>query len=291
MKNMKQPQLLVKSPLNYTGGKYKLLSQILPLFPSKLNTFVDLFGGGFNVGINVDAKKIIYNDNIYELCELLKYFYTNDEHNIFSDINNTILKYNLSKSNKSGFLSLRSDYNNSKNVVQFFCLISHAFNYQIRFNSKGQYNVPFGGKRSSYNDTMSNNMISFINKLHDKKIEFNCCDFRKFNFNKIKKNDFVYCDPPYLITDGSYNDGKRRNSYWDESCEVALLNLLDSLNDRKISFALSNVFEHGEKQNIVLINWAKKYNVYKINSSYKNSNYRKKTTHSVEVLITNYVLN
>ena len=35
----------VKSPLNYTGGKHKLLPQILPLFPEEINTFVDLFTG------------------------------------------------------------------------------------------------------------------------------------------------------------------------------------------------------------------------------------------------------
>ena len=52
----------IKSPLNYTGGKYKLLKQIIPLLPDNINTFVDLFGGGFNVGINVKANKIIYND-------------------------------------------------------------------------------------------------------------------------------------------------------------------------------------------------------------------------------------
>ena len=33
----------VKSPLNYTGGKYKLLPQIVPLFPEGIDTFVDLF--------------------------------------------------------------------------------------------------------------------------------------------------------------------------------------------------------------------------------------------------------
>ena len=48
---------MIKSPLNYVGGKYKLLSQILPLFPKEIDTFYDLFGGGFNVGISVDAKK------------------------------------------------------------------------------------------------------------------------------------------------------------------------------------------------------------------------------------------
>ena len=34
----------IKSPLNYTGGKFKLLSQIVPLLPQNINTFVDLFG-------------------------------------------------------------------------------------------------------------------------------------------------------------------------------------------------------------------------------------------------------
>ena len=65
----------IKSPLNYTGGKYKLLPQIIPMLPSNINTFVDLFGGGFNVGINIKANKIIYNDTISELVILLKNLY------------------------------------------------------------------------------------------------------------------------------------------------------------------------------------------------------------------------
>lgn len=36
----------IQSPLNYTGGKYKLLKQIVPLFPTNIDIFVDLFGGG-----------------------------------------------------------------------------------------------------------------------------------------------------------------------------------------------------------------------------------------------------
>ena len=48
----------IKSPLNYTGGKYKLLNSLFDIFPNNINTFVDLFAGGFNVGINVNANKI-----------------------------------------------------------------------------------------------------------------------------------------------------------------------------------------------------------------------------------------
>ena len=68
----------IKSPLNYVGGKYKLLPQILPLFPDKINTFVDLFGGGFNVGINVNADTIVYNDLESHVVELLKYLKETD---------------------------------------------------------------------------------------------------------------------------------------------------------------------------------------------------------------------
>lgn len=36
----------VKSPLNYTGGKFKLLDEIIPLFPKHIDTFCDIFAGG-----------------------------------------------------------------------------------------------------------------------------------------------------------------------------------------------------------------------------------------------------
>ena len=55
-------QEVIKSPLNFTGGKYKLLPQLLPLFPQDISTFVDLFCGGCNVAVNFSAKKIICND-------------------------------------------------------------------------------------------------------------------------------------------------------------------------------------------------------------------------------------
>ena len=53
----------IKCPLNYIGGKIKLLPQILPLFPQNIDTFVDLFCGGANVCVNVNAERKIANDN------------------------------------------------------------------------------------------------------------------------------------------------------------------------------------------------------------------------------------
>lgn len=62
---------MIKSPLNYTGGKFKLLPQILPLFP-QTNNFLDLFCGGCNVSVNVNSNKITCNDNQLFLIGLYK---------------------------------------------------------------------------------------------------------------------------------------------------------------------------------------------------------------------------
>lgn len=70
---MKNGLNLVKSPMNYVGGKYRLLSQILPLFPTKIDTFVDLFCGGLDVTLNINADKIIANDRLTPLIDIYIY--------------------------------------------------------------------------------------------------------------------------------------------------------------------------------------------------------------------------
>lgn len=68
---------LFKSPIFYMGNKYKLLPQLLPLFPKNINRFYDLFGGSGCVSGNVEANKIIYNEldiHIYinySVCSLM----------------------------------------------------------------------------------------------------------------------------------------------------------------------------------------------------------------------------
>lgn len=65
---------IIQSPLNYTGGKFKLLPQILPLFPKNIDIFVDLFCGGANVGVNVESNRTILNDTDDNLTYLFNMF-------------------------------------------------------------------------------------------------------------------------------------------------------------------------------------------------------------------------
>ena len=159
----------IKSPLNYTGGKYKLLSQILPLFPDEIDTFVDLFCGGCNIGINVDAKRIICNDYEKVIIDLYNDWKKETTEQSLKKIKTTIEKYELSKTNREGFEKIRNDYNNGNKEWQiFYCMLMHSFNYEIRFNKKGEYNVAFGKDRSNFNKTTENNFINFTNEIHKK---------------------------------------------------------------------------------------------------------------------------
>lgn len=63
---------LVKSPLNYYGNKYKLLSQLLTYFPKDIDNFYDVFCGGLDISLNVKANKIYSNDKHEDLIWLYK---------------------------------------------------------------------------------------------------------------------------------------------------------------------------------------------------------------------------
>ena len=137
---------------------------------------------------------------------------------------------------------------------------------------------------------MEQKLIDFIDKIQEQNCIFTCCDFREFDTSKLTSKDFVYVDPPYLITFATYNE----QGGWSEEDEKDLLSFLDELNDRNIRFALSNVLRSKGKENSILIEWleknAEKYKAIRLNYSYSNSNYQTKDKSSVteEVLITNY---
>jgi adenine-specific DNA-methyltransferase len=278
----------IKGPLNYIGGKYKLLPQIMPLFPQNINTFVDLFSGGCNVGVNADCKKLIFNDMNTILIEMFSKFISMDLEDLLNKINATIKKWNLSMTNENAFLKFREHYNKTRNPIDLYVLTCYSFNYQFRFNTAHEYNNPFGRNRSQLSETMQQNLINFITKIQESNAEFASYDFTEFPIEELSVNDFVYCDPPYLITTGSYNDGKRGFRNWTQDSDKKLFNLLDTLNGRKIRFALSNVFKHKGESNDILIEWAKKYTVRHLNMDYSNSSYNTVRSGSDEVLVTNY---
>lgn len=297
------------SPLNYIGGKARILDQLLPVFPKHISTFVDLFCGGCNVGINTQADNYIYNDGNRELIGLLKMFLRLNTNTILKRMDEIVEYYGFSKTkdhnfayyggnpmkgvsryNKEPFLRLRQDYNNSprnnQHYIMLYALVVFGFNNQIRFNDRGEYNLPVG--KRDFNDVIRRKLQVFVDKLKVQYPVIQNKDFRRFDINQLDAESLVYLDPPYLISTATYNEG----GGWTERDEQDLLDFMDRLNEQGIHFVLSNMLEHKGRKNHLLIDWIEQRNwqVVGINMDYSNSNYQVegKNSGTVEVLVKNY---
>lgn len=305
---------IVKTPLNYTGNKSRLLGQILPLFPKKINRFIDLCCGGATVGLNVleRANEVVCLDNNAAVIELLQTLQLYSEESLTAQIEQIIREYGLSDTfhngyepykafvegnnglknyNKDGYLRLREFFNtagldrNTRAVYQM-ALISYCFNNDIRFNSKGAFNMPIG--KTDFNGSIREKLHSFKAGTKNRNIKFYLADFSVVKEFELGGEDFVYADPPYLITNAVYNS----TSDWDEGQENKLLDTLLFLHQRGVKFALSNVLCKEGRENVLLKKWVEKngFEVVDIDYHYRSSSYHKKNrqANEREVMVVNY---
>ena len=135
-----------------------------------------------------------------------------------------------------------------------------------------------------FNDKVLEKMISFSRRIKEGNNTFLSKNYKELA-EKINRNTFVYFDPPYNLTTGSYNDGKRGFEGWNDRLESDLFEFADNLNSFGVSFMLSYVIEHKGKINTNLLNWVHKneYKIIELGDIIGISGSRRK-----EVLIINY---
>ena len=135
-----------------------------------------------------------------------------------------------------------------------------------------------------FNDKILEKMISFSRKIKEGNYEFYCQNYKELR-NQMTKSSFVYFDPPYNLTTGTYNDGKRGFAGWNKELEAELFTFADELNQSGVSFMLSYVVEHKGAINQELLDWINKrgYRLIQLGDVIGISGSRRK-----EVLIVNY---
>jgi DNA adenine methylase len=297
---------LRRSPFFYVGDKYKILPQVLRDFPAAINKFIEPFTGGGSVFLNVRANKYLLNDidpNIIGIHEMFSEYAAVPDR-LFADLLTIINHYKLSHSfikdvvpdslkreyvktyykkyNEQSYLQMRKDFNNSNtmNYKLLYLLLIYGFNRMIRFNSSGQFNLPVGN--IDFNKNVETALSNYMQYVTNRDIEYINKDWEEFLDNiDYEKDDFVYLDPPYLITFSEYN------KLWNLQHEKRLLDYLDKLHANGVKFAISNVMRYKGKENKLFTNWAQKYNIKEITSNYI-SYHDNQTKEIKEVLVTNY---
>ncbi|MGK0555004.1 Dam family site-specific DNA-(adenine-N6)-methyltransferase [Macrococcus capreoli] len=302
-----QEQKFKRSPLFYVGDKYKLMEQLSNLFPDDIKCFYDVFCGGGSASLNTLANEYKMNDIDANVMQLHRFLieHSYDSNSLIEEFYHLIKKYNLSHSelgksdeieklkkifkktyyseyNKENYLKLREDYNNTKNIKLLYLLVVYGFNHMIRFNKNNKFNLPVGNV--DWNKNVTKAIRDYCEWANGNDIFVtNGMDFENFVLqNNYSTGDFLYFDPPYLITFSDYN------KLWNIEEETRLYNLLDELNKQNIRWGLSNMLKHKGKKNEILKKWSEKYYIYDIKSNYISKFDNTLKSDSREIYVTNF---
>lgn len=234
-------KLLVSPILKWVGGKRQLLSEILPMINIKSgSTYVEPFLGGGAVLFDLQPKKAVVNDYNGELINV--YLTVRD----FAEELIIELEKHNANNTEDYYYEIRAldrsekyqEMSNVEKAARIIYLNKTCYNGLYRVNLAGQFNSPYGKYKNPniVNATAIRAMSKYFN---ENKIEICNGDYREV-LKKVKKNSFVYLDPPYMpISSSSSFTGYTENGFSYEQ-QVALRNECDKLRKKGIPFVQSN---------------------------------------------------
>lgn len=298
---------VIRSPFFYVGDKYKLMPQLKQLMPKTIGQYIEPFVGGgssflnaegtsfvlndidsYIVGLHIEIGKFAANpeDLFKQLFEMIDFYGLSCSYRgvcVPDDLKIKYVKTYYSRYNKEAYNMLRKDFNEDKSdLLKLYLLLIYGFNHMIRFNGKGEFNLPVGNV--DFNNNVYQALNNYLNFVGEHEIEFFNMDYISFlEIIKFEKDSYVFLDPPYLISMSEYN------KLWNDQKENELCEYLDGLNDKGVKFGITNLITHKGKINHSFLEWSKKYCAFDVKSNYISFNDNTIKADSQEVFVTNYV--
>ena len=281
--------MYIDSVMNYTGSKFKLLDQILPLFDYTKLYFVDVFTGGGSIYTNVSDKyqKIIVNDIISDLIGIHQNLILGD------DIIQLTKELCPGKDNAPEFAKLRESYNQEPSPEKLWALMLSSTNNMMRFNQKFKYNQTYGNR--GWNSNTDKKVELFINHIRQfsEKIKFTSKPFYELPVSSDKI--MFYCDPPYgYVKTESGGIGRKQiseagyNAFWKTDDDIKLFEFLLEIDRMGSSFMISGVLNHGGKTSWILDKLISNGYFVKNLEFHYNKVSRSGDKETNEIIITNY---
>jgi DNA adenine methylase len=230
---------LVAPIVKWVGGKRQILDKITKYIPKNITTYYEPFVGGGAVLFNIQPGKAVVNDINCELINLYQIIKNNvDEliedlkkHKNEEDYFYRVRELDRDK-DKYGLLT---PIERSSRVI---FLNKTCYNGLFRVNRAGEFNTPFGNYKNPniINEVTLKAVSNYFNKAN---ITFCNKDYEEVLTN-ARKGSFVYLDPPYdPVSDTASFTGYDKGGF-DRDEQVRLKSTCDKLNEKGISFLLSN---------------------------------------------------
>ncbi|MCI5522687.1 MAG: DNA adenine methylase [Spirochaetia bacterium] len=222
----------MKPLIKYRGGKSREIPNIEKYIPQFEGRYIEPFFGGGAMYFYLEPKKAIINDinsklmgfyngvkNDYphlrtELTEIEKIYEENRLH--FDSLKKIHPTEHVEDKNEALYYSIRDMYNGLKektysDALIYFFINKTAYSGMIRYNSKGEFNVPFG-RYHHLNTTMVSQKHSALlsnSQIYNK-------DYKDI-FDMTSADDFMFLDPPYDCVFSDYGNKEYKDGFNDDS--------------------------------------------------------------------------
>jgi DNA adenine methylase len=286
----------MKPLIKYRGGKSNEISQIVKHIPSYKSRYIEPFFGGGALYFHLEPKQAIINDINSKLMD----FYSGVKNNYATlriELDEIEQKYELNRQqfdtlkrqtpnervedkNEELYYRIRDMFNGLSDkkysdALLYFFINKTAYSGMIRYNSKGEFNVPFG--RYAHVNT------SLVTKKHSNLLantQIYNKDYKEI-FEMVEADDFMFLDPPYDCIFSDYGNEEYKDGFNDD-CHISLAEDFKNLKCKALLVIGRTPLTEKLYGNMIIDEYAKNYSV-NIRNRFKSA-----ATH---ILVANYETN
>lgn len=283
----------MKPLIKYRGGKSKEIPHIISQMPRFTGRYIEPFFGGGALYFYLEPKKAIINDINSKLIDFYKGVQQNysvlrkelDEVESIYCSNRKEFEARKALSpnervedkNEELYYSMRDMFNGLSekkysDALLYFFINKTAYSGMIRYNAKGEFNVPFG--------RYQNINTALVTKAHSNLLssaEIYNLDYSRI-FEMANDDDFFFLDPPYDCVFSDYGNEEYKGGFSDE-CHIKLAQDIRNLNCRVLLVIGRTPLTERLYGDMIIDEYGKKYAV-NIRNRFKSS--------ASHILVANY---
>ncbi len=218
----------MKPLIKYRGGKSKEISHLIKHIPNYSGRYIEPFFSGGALFFHLEPKRAIINDinsklmafylgakNNFEtlkteLSEIEKQYVTNRKK--FEELKSKTPEKRVADENETLYYQIRDMFNDLiekkySDALLYFFINKTAYSGMIRYNAKGEFNVPYG--------RYANLNTSLVTKAHSKLLantEILNLDYSEI-FDMAEDDDFMFLDPPYDCVFSDYGNAEYKDGF------------------------------------------------------------------------------
>lgn len=279
---MNKNEIKLQPFTKWTGGKRKLLPELLRLLPKKIENYYEPFIGGGALFFEMMPDKATINDFNEELINCYKQIKSNPQELI------ELLKIHSEKNSKDYYLALRSldreesfsELSKIERAARIMYMLRVDFNGLYRVNSKNQFNVPYGNYKNPkiVDEELILNINHYLNKSE---VNITSGDFEE-TVKTAREGDFVYFDPPYIPLSQTSSFTSYTNEGFSLEDQIRLRDTMRELTKRGVNVMLSN------SSSELTVELYKEFNIHYVDVSRTNGAKASSRGKIKEIIVTNY---